>query len=91
MRIWEEHKKTVVFITHSVDEAVFLGDRVLVMTRRPGRIKASIDVPRAAPGGRNWEAVTADPAMQAIVEQVLRLVRAERLGPQAPDRPATAA
>ena len=41
--------KTVFFITHSVDEAVFLGDRVLVMTRRPGEIKARIDIPRRGP------------------------------------------
>jgi len=71
-------RKTVFFITHSVDEAVFLGDRVLVMTRRPGEIKARIDVPRRAPGGRDWESFTAAPEMQAIAEQVLHLVRAER-------------
>jgi NitT/TauT family transport system ATP-binding protein len=70
--------KTVFFITHSVDEAVFLGDRVLVMTRRPGEIKARIDIPRRAPGGRDWESFTTDPEMQGIAEQVLRLVRAER-------------
>jgi NitT/TauT family transport system ATP-binding protein len=74
-----ETRKTVFFITHSVDEAVFLGDRVLVMTRRPGRIKAVIDVPRRAPGGRSWEAFTADPEMKALAERVLHLVRAERL------------
>src|SRR5438270_10034647 len=59
-------EKTVFFITHSVDEAVFLGDRVLVMTRRPGEIKARIDVPRRARGGRDWESFTADAEMQAI-------------------------
>jgi hypothetical protein len=49
------------------------------MTRRPGRIKAEIEVPRRAPGGRSWEAFSADPEMKAIAERVLHLVRAERL------------
>ena len=40
LRIWEETRKTVVFITHSVDEAVTLGDRIMVMTAHPGRAKA---------------------------------------------------
>ena len=81
------HAKTVFFITHSVDEAVFLGDRVLVMTRRPGEIKARIDIPRRGPGGRDWESFTADTEMKAIAEQVLHLVRAER-GAAAPAMPA---
>ncbi len=45
LRIWSETRKTVVFITHSVDEAVTLGDRIMVMTSRPGRRKALFDVP----------------------------------------------
>jgi ABC-type nitrate/sulfonate/bicarbonate transport system permease component len=49
LRIWEETKKTVVFITHSVDEAVTLGDRIMVMTANPGRAKAIIDVPFERP------------------------------------------
>jgi len=44
LHIWEEHKKTVVFITHSVDEAVLLGDRVMVMTAQPGRLKQFVPV-----------------------------------------------
>ena len=72
-------EKTVFFITHSVDEAVFLGDRVVVMTRRPGRIKASIDIPRRENGKRSWESFSADPELKAIAERVLRLVRAERI------------
>ena len=48
-KLWESNRSTVVFITHSLDEAVLLGDRVLVMTSAPGRIKQSIDVPFARP------------------------------------------
>jgi len=49
LRIWEADKKTVVFITHSVDEAVTLGDKILVMTASPGRTKTIIDVPLERP------------------------------------------
>ena len=49
LHIWEEHKKTVVFITHSVDEAVFLGDRIMVMTAQPGKVKAFVPVPLTRP------------------------------------------
>jgi len=49
LHIWEEHKKTVVFITHSVDEAVFLGDRIMVMTAQPGKVKTFEPVPLARP------------------------------------------
>ena len=46
--VWQKHRRTVLFITHDVDEAIFLGDRVLVMTARPGRVKLEqmVDLPR---------------------------------------------
>ena len=48
LRIWEEDKKTVVYVTHSIEEAILLGDRVVLMTARPGQVKGvfSVDLPR---------------------------------------------
>jgi NitT/TauT family transport system ATP-binding protein len=48
LRIWQEAKKTVLFVTHQIDEAIYLSDRVMVMTKRPGRAKKifPIDLPR---------------------------------------------
>jgi NitT/TauT family transport system ATP-binding protein len=48
-RIWMERRKTVLFITHSIPEAVFLADRVLVMTPRPGRIMDDVAIDTARP------------------------------------------
>ena len=47
-RLWERTRKTIVFVTHDIDEAVYLGDRIVVLTARPGRIKeeVKIDLPR---------------------------------------------
>jgi NitT/TauT family transport system ATP-binding protein len=49
LRIWKEHQKTVVYITHDIQEAILLGDRVLVMTGRPGKIRADIPIDIARP------------------------------------------
>jgi NitT/TauT family transport system ATP-binding protein len=49
VRIWEETGKTVVYITHSIEEALLLGDRTVVMTAQPGRIKEIIDIPFTHP------------------------------------------
>ena len=76
-RLCAGSRKTVLFITHSVDEAVFLGDRVLVMTRRPGRIKREIKIARRDDGARNWLAFKGRADKQEIVEQVLLSVREE--------------
>ncbi|KJJ98683.1 sulfonate ABC transporter ATP-binding protein [Pseudomonas sp. 21] len=49
LRVWDHSKKTVVFVTHDIDEAILLGDRVYVMGARPGRIKQILDVPIERP------------------------------------------
>ena len=52
MRIWEEHRKTVLFVTHNIAESVFLSDRVIVLSPRPGRIAASVDIDLPRPRTR---------------------------------------
>jgi NitT/TauT family transport system ATP-binding protein len=49
LRIWEEHKKLVLYVTHDIDEAVLLGDRVMIMTGRPGRIREEFHIPLPRP------------------------------------------
>ncbi len=71
--------KTILFVTHNVEEAVFLGDRCCVLTRRPGRVRAlvPVSVPRAE---RSWKRVASEPGFEATKEHVLALVRAEVAG-----------
>ena len=76
LRIWEQHKTTVLFITHDVDEAIFLADRLYVMTARPGRIKSEISVELARP--RPYELQTA-PEFIVIKREVMQLIREESL------------
>jgi NitT/TauT family transport system ATP-binding protein len=59
VRIWEQTRKTVVYVTHSIEEALLLGDRTVIMTAHPGRIKQIIDVPFPHP--RNLFTLSASP------------------------------
>ncbi len=68
--------KTIVFVTHNVEEAVFLGDRCCVLSRRPGRVKAEVPIPIAR-GRRTWTLLASDGEFGALRETVLRLVREE--------------
>jgi NitT/TauT family transport system ATP-binding protein len=49
LRIWREYRKTVIFVTHSIEEAIYLSDKIVVMTARPGRIKEVVTVQEARP------------------------------------------
>jgi NitT/TauT family transport system ATP-binding protein len=71
MRIWEEGRKTVLFVTHQIDEAVFLSDRVLVLARRPGRIQENIDVALPRPRGL---AIKRTAEFTAYVDRIWRLI-----------------
>jgi NitT/TauT family transport system ATP-binding protein len=74
LRIWQEAKKTLLFITHSIPEAVFLGDRVVVMTPRPGKVAEIIPIALPRPRGT---AVRDDPKFIGYVRKIR-----ERLGVQ---------
>jgi NitT/TauT family transport system ATP-binding protein len=75
LRIWQETAKTVVFITHSVDEAVTLGDEIMVMSANPGRAKAIATVPFDRP--RDIFALRRDPAYGEFVYDIWGLLRDE--------------
>jgi len=66
-RLWVSLSNTVVFITHSIDEAVFLSDRVLVMSARPGRIQLDLEIKLPRP---RTAAVRSNPAFIAYVERI---------------------
>jgi len=76
LRIWRLARHTVLFITHNTEEAVFLGDRVVVMSRRPGTIKAIIDIPTPHEA-RGAATLLSDPDIHERHEHILKLVREE--------------
>ena len=77
--IWEAEKKTVLFVTHDIDEAVFMGSRVVVMSARPGRIKLNLEVPMPHP--RHYSVKTT-PAFAELKAELTEQVRAEVIAAQ---------
>jgi NitT/TauT family transport system ATP-binding protein len=71
LRIWKLYRKTVVFVTHSIEEAIYLSDRIVVMTARPGRIKTIVDVPEERPRDLT------SPAMSAVHRRVRAILSEE--------------
>jgi NitT/TauT family transport system ATP-binding protein len=74
--MWQKFRISVLFVTHDIDEAIFLSDRIYVMTARPGRIKAQIAVPLPRP--RTPE-MTYNPAFIELVQRLKALIREESL------------
>lgn len=68
MQIWQETRKTAIFITHSVDEAILLGDRVMVMTASPGTVKSIIEIPLQRP--RDMIALRSDPVFISLYREI---------------------
>jgi len=75
VRIWEDTRKTVIYITHSIEEALLLGDRTVVMTAQPGRIKQIIDVPFAHP--RNLMTLSASAEFGKLKLDIWRVLEDE--------------
>ncbi|WP_018259780.1 ABC transporter ATP-binding protein [Methylobacterium sp. WSM2598] len=82
LRIWAEYRKTIVFVTHSIEEAIYLADRILVLTYRPGRLKRDIAVPLARPrdtASAEFNALKRDLA-GLVMEEQQRFTQAELSG-----------
>ena len=75
LRIWEGSAKTVLFITHAIDEAIALGDRIVVMTAQPGRIKAIVPVDFPRP--RSAVELRGDPRFGALQLSIWRMLEDE--------------
>ncbi|MFA5618306.1 MAG: ABC transporter ATP-binding protein [Syntrophorhabdaceae bacterium] len=73
LRIWENNRKTILFVTHGVDEAIYLADRIMVMSARPGRILDMIDVDIERPR------VRAHPSYGVLAERILSILENETL------------
>jgi NitT/TauT family transport system ATP-binding protein len=77
MRIWEATPKTVVFVTHDLQEAAFLSNRVIVMSARPGTIQEIVDVPLPHPRERD---MLYSPEFVSTVKRLRELLAAQREG-----------
>jgi NitT/TauT family transport system ATP-binding protein len=75
LKIWEGSGKTSLFITHSIDEALILGDRVMVMTAHPGKIKAIVDVNIERP--RDILSLRSSPRFAALYRDIWHLLQEE--------------
>lgn len=78
LRLWRAQPKTMVFVTHSIDEAIILGDRIVLMTRRPGSVKETLDVDISRP--RDLEGIRRTPRYQELRLHIWQQLKAEVKG-----------
>ena len=74
-RIWQASRKTVMLITHSISESIFLADRVVVMSARPGRVMKELIVPIPRP--RSFDTIVSNPAYAKLASEIRGLLNAE--------------
>jgi NitT/TauT family transport system ATP-binding protein len=79
-RIWEERQPTIFFVTHDVEEAVFLSDRVIVLTPRPGRLRQIVDIDIRRP--REWRRLVNDDSFRRTTQGIIDLLGEERGAPR---------
>jgi len=70
--LWERTRQTIVYVTHNIQEAVFMADRVVVLSRRPGRVLAEVPIELKRP---RVEAMLGEPAFVHAVERIWHLIR----------------
>jgi NitT/TauT family transport system ATP-binding protein len=75
IHIWEGNRKTVVFITHSIDEAIMMGDRIMMLTAHPGRVKQVFDIDLPRP--RNIAEIRANPHFAELFTGIWGLLKIE--------------
>jgi NitT/TauT family transport system ATP-binding protein len=72
LALWERTRQTIVYVTHNIHEAVYMADRVVVLSRRPGRVLAELKIELERPRA---EQVLGDPAFVSAVERIWSLIR----------------
>jgi NitT/TauT family transport system ATP-binding protein len=72
LTIWERTRKTIVYVTHNIHEAVYMADRVVVLSRRPGRVLEDVPIELKRP---RTEAMMAEPAFARAAERIWSLIK----------------
>jgi NitT/TauT family transport system ATP-binding protein len=72
LAIWERTRQTIVYVTHNIHEAVYMADRVIVLSRRPGRVLAEVKIELSRPRA---ERMLGEPGFVAAVERIWALIR----------------